>query len=222
MPRQNYTDITVVLDRSGSMACIREATIEGLNGFIDSQRAVPGDGCWSLVQFDDQYEVVYSRRSQVDVPRLTMETFVPRGSTALVDAVCRTIDETGKRLEATTEGDRPFKVLIVVMTDGHENSSKVFGRHQLNERISHQRDKYGWQFVFLGANQDSVVEATKYGIAAGNAMTYQANAAGVIKTFGAVNIGTRNWKLDGNDSASGFLVEPAPDARVNVSVVSKN
>jgi hypothetical protein len=203
------------------MSSIQDATIKGLNDFIREQREVPGDGCWSLVQFDDQYEVVYSQRDQHDVPLLTPRTFQPRGSTALIDAVCRTIDDTGRRLAATPEDERPSKVLMVIMTDGYENASHEFMTRDLNARVSHQRDKYSWQFLYLGANQDAIAEAAKYGIAKGAAMTYQATVQGTQSAFRAANRGTRRWKVDGNNTAEELLTDPADQKEVQVNVTIK-
>ncbi len=224
MPRADYTDITMILDRSGSMGAIRNATIKGFNDFVTEQKKIPGDGCWSLLQFDDPASargageafpnVVVDQKPQDAVPALTRETFVPRGNTALIDAVCLTIDAIGRRLADTPEHLRPAKVLVVIMTDGQENSSREFSRDDLNERIAHQRAKYSWQFVFLGANQDAIAEAGKYGIRAGSALTYQATVQGTEQAFQKLFSGTRNWKLEGNDSAAGFFVEPTPDTKV--------
>jgi hypothetical protein len=129
MPRANFADITMILDRSGSMSAIQDATIKGFNEFVQEQRAVPGDGCWSLVQFDDQYEVVYAQKPQHDVPLLTSGTFQPRGSTALIDAVCRTIDDTGRRFSAMPEEQRPF----IAPEKGPGDSVPVFPQWQLHK-----------------------------------------------------------------------------------------
>lgn len=208
---QNYTDVTIVLDRSGSMADIVSATIEGVNSFIADQRKVPGDGCWSLIQFDNLYETVYSAVPQDHVPLLTRETFRPRGGTALIDAACRAIDDTGARLRNTPEHLRPSKVLVVIMTDGEENCSQHFHKHHLAERITHQRDKYGWEFLFLGANQDAINTAAGYGIK--SAFTYQANAIGTKRAFEKTSVATRSFKTDGNESADNLFIEPVRDVK---------
>src|ERR1700733_8270932 len=144
---RNYTDVTMILDRSGSMNCIREPTVSGMNNLIREQDERPGGGCYSLVQFDDQYEVVYSAKEEA--PLLTQETFVPRGSTALIHAVCKTIDDTGARLAALPEHMRPNRVLLVIMTDGLHNSDVPgYTKEGMTRRITEQREKYRWQFVF--------------------------------------------------------------------------
>ncbi len=175
---KDETDITVVLDRSGSMASVRDDTIGGFNSFLEEQKAVPGSACVSLVQFDDQYEVVYECRDVQDAPDLSPRTFVPRGSTALLDAIGRTLNATGARLAALPEAARPGKVLLVVMTDGLENASHEFGARQVFDMITHQRDKYQWEIVFIGANQDAVLTGASYGLPASNALDYAATPAG--------------------------------------------
>lgn len=227
MPK-NFCDITVILDRSGSMESIRGATVEGLNRFVEDQKSVPGDGCWTLIQFDDPAcaksakedfpQVVFEAAPQGRVPRLTEEAFRPRGGTALVDAVCLTIDRIGRRLKSLPESERPDKVLVVIVTDGEENSSKEFRKSHLNERIARQRSEYNWQFIFLGANQDAIAEAQSYGIAAKSALTYTADDHGTQTAYRSASVGTRNWKADGNPTAAPLLGSAAPDVNVNVNV----
>jgi len=192
---RDFTDITIILDRSGSMGSIRDATIKGINDFITETRNVPGDGVFSLVQFDDKYENVYTNISQKEVPLLNRDTFVPRGDTALIDAVCRTIDETGQRLAAMPEEQRPNKVLLVIMTDGFENASQKYTRRDMCDRITHQKEKYNWKIVYLGANQDAIAEGGKYGIGTQQAMTYTATAAGVRTATASLNSSAARWKL---------------------------
>ncbi|OWK34323.1 vWA domain-containing protein [Fimbriiglobus ruber] len=236
MPR-DFTDITMILDRSGSMSSIKEATIAGFNTFVEEQTRVPGEGCWTMIQFDDTASargageefplVVFEAKPQTDAPRLSAETFKPRGGTALIDAVCIAIDRTGTRLARMSDADRPDKVVVVIMTDGEENQSRLFTRVQLNERVAHQTTKYGWQFLFLGANQDAIQEAAKYGIAAKGAMSFAADARGTQAAYQATSGLVRSWKLDGNQSAAQLLssvssvspdpAQPAVQVNVNLS-----
>ena len=183
----NLTDMTVVLDRSGSMAAVRDDTIGGFNSVLEEQKQVPGLACLTLVQFDDQYEVVYEGRKLQDVPPLTTRTFVPRGSTALLDAVGRTIHAVGARLAALPKADRPGKVLLLIMTDGEENASHEFSRTQIFDMITHQRDVYAWEIVFIGANQDAVATGASYGIPAANALSYVPTAAGTRQALNTFN-----------------------------------
>jgi len=133
------TDITVVLDRSGSMESIAGDVIGGLNTFVRAQAQVEGEACFTLVQFDDHYEVVHAHVPVQDVPPLTDQTYVPRGSTALLDAIGRTIVATGARLAMMAEADRPQVVIFAVQTDGLENASREFTRQQVFDMIRTRR-----------------------------------------------------------------------------------
>jgi hypothetical protein len=181
--KTGYTDISIVLDRSGSMESVRSDTIGGFNTFLDDQRESGGEATITLAQFDNIYEVVYSAIPLADANRLDNSTFVPRASTALLDAIGRTIQDTGRRLAAMAEDQRPEKVVFVILTDGLENASNEFTAQKVNEMISHQRDVYKWEFVFLGANQDAITTAANLGIRAANSLTYAANSEGVERAF---------------------------------------
>ena len=181
------TDITVVLDRSGSMESIAGDVIGGLNAFVRAQGQVEGEACFTLVQFDDQYEVVHAHVPVQDVPPLTARTYVPRGSTALLDAIGRTIVATGARLAMMAEADRPEVVVLAVQTDGLENASREFSRQQVFEMIRHQEAKYGWQFVFLAADQDAIAEGDRMGFAAASALDYDKDGQGVAALYSAIS-----------------------------------
>lgn len=181
--KPNYTDITVVLDRSGSMADVKTDTIGGFNTFLSDQVKVPGEATITLNQFDDVFEHVIKAEPIRNARPLSDSTYVPRGSTALLDAIGRSINETGKRLESMKEEDRPSKVVMVIVTDGFENASKEFTKDKVNAMISEQRDKWNWEFVFLGANQDAISTASSFGIQAANAMTYASNAKGTSDSY---------------------------------------
>lgn len=182
--RSDLTDITVVLDRSGSMATVENDTKGGFDKFVQDQKSAPGDANLTLVQFDTVYEFVHSARPIRDIPPLS---FQPRGGTALLDAIGRAIKQTGERLKLMDESLRPAKVVFVILTDGEENSSQEYSKKQINEMISHQQNAYKWQFVFLGANQDAIKEASDLGINIGNAMTYAHTAKGMNAAFSATS-----------------------------------
>lgn len=172
MPDPDYTEITIVLDRSGSMESCREETIAGFNQFLDQQRALPGKANITLIQFDDQYEKHYVGIPLAEAADLTPETFVPRASTALHDAMGRTIKGLGRHLAKTPEADRPGKVLFVTLTDGRENASRRYSSRRIMEMIRHQRDVYGWQFIFLAANQDAIATGESLGIARDSSLRF--------------------------------------------------
>jgi hypothetical protein len=159
--KSDLTDITLVIDRSGSMEEIRTDAEGGVNSFIREQAQQPGDALLTLVQFDTEYEFVHHG---APIKRVRDYKLVPRGSTALLDAVGRAINETGDRLAKIPEQDRPGLVIFVIVTDGQENSSKEFTKARIKEMIDEQQKKYNWQFTFLGANQDAFAEAGEIGI----------------------------------------------------------
>ncbi|MBJ7260173.1 MAG: VWA domain-containing protein [Chthoniobacterales bacterium] len=172
------TEIAFILDRSGSMTSQVDAAIKGFNDFRHAQCDVPGQARFSLVLFDDQYDVTCASVPIREVVDLDRRTFVPRGSTALLDAIGRTIDELGARLVAMPEAARPAQVIVAILTDGEENSSLQFTLADISSRIAHQRAVYGWQFFFLGADQDAIATAVKLNIDQGSAMRFSADHAG--------------------------------------------
>jgi uncharacterized protein YegL len=159
--KANLTDITLVVDRSGSMAQVKEDAEGGVNTFISEQVKEPGEALLTLVQFDTEYEFLHKGMPIQQVPKYEL---IPRGTTALLDAVGKAINETGERLAKIDEGDRPGLVIFVVMTDGQENSSKEFTKAQLKKMIEKQQNEFNWHFTFLGANQDAFTEAGGMGI----------------------------------------------------------
>ena len=239
MPRPDYTSVIVLLDRSASMSMLREATVNGLNRFIQEQKEVPGDGDWTLYQFDDpeshasksslyyptwarspsneeryqgQFpELVYAAVPQAKVKPLEVRQYQPRGSTALIDAACLAIDEAGRRFASMAECDRPAHVVFVIITDGLENASTHYKREDLRLRIFHQREKYSWQFVFLGANQDAIAEGQSYGIEEKTCGNFVPTTAGLTAGYNNVSGGLRSWKNEGCTVGS-FHIDPGVPA----------
>lgn len=160
---KDATDITLIVDRSGSMHEIRDDAEGGINSFIEQQAREPGSATLTLVQFDTEYDFVHKG---VPIHEAQQYRLIPRGRTALLDAVGRAIGETGERLAKLNEADRPSLVVFVVMTDGRENASREFTKEGIKQMIQHQQEKYNWHFTFLGADQDAFGEARSMGIAA--------------------------------------------------------
>lgn len=181
--KKDYTDITVVLDRSGSMAQIAGDTIGGFNQFLEDQKKAAGTATISLHQFDDIYETVIDNKDIQSAQPLTDKTFVPRGMTALHDAIGRSINATGARISALPEDQRPEKVVFVIITDGAENASKEYDLAKVNAAITLQRETYKWEFVFLAAKQDAIHTGMSLGVAAANSMSYADNGAGTKRAF---------------------------------------
>lgn len=192
---KNATDISVVLDRSGSMQAIANDVIGGFNTFLKEQQETSGEATLTLAQFDDMYEVVHDNKPLNTVPPLTSKTFVPRNGTALLDAIGRTVNATGKRLSDLPEAQRPDKVVFVIITDGQENASREFTATQVKDLLNQQRETYNWQFVFLGANQDAIITGMCMGVTRGANLTYAANARGTQSAFGSTTKNLKDYRM---------------------------
>jgi Mg-chelatase subunit ChlD len=192
--KKNHTDITLVLDRSGSMASVADDTIGGVNRFLKDQKSAPGTATISLHQFDDVFETVINGKDIQSTPELSSSTFVPRGNTALLDAIGRAIKDTGARLDNAKPEDKAEKVVFVIVTDGHENASHEYNQANVFEMIEHQKAKYSWEFVFIGANQNAIKTASGIGISGANAMSYAANSVGTQAVFRSTSSNLRKMR----------------------------
>ncbi len=181
--RENSTEMVFVLDRSGSMSGLAADTIGGFNELIEKQKKIDGDAYVTTVLFDHEYEVLHDHVALGEVAPLTDKEYFARGSTALLDAVGRTIDSVGARLAAAPEEERPEHVVFVITTDGRENSSREYTAQRVREMVEHQQQKYSWQFVFLGANMDAVSEARNLGISAQYAADFTPTGRGVNRMY---------------------------------------
>jgi hypothetical protein len=194
--KENYAHISIVLDRSGSMKSTKDDTIGGFNQFIEEQNQVEGQATVSLAKFDHEYTVVYQMAGIGRVQPLTDKTFVPRGQTALLDAIGTLIDSTGLELSSLPEEERPAKVVFVIITDGQENASYKYNIETINQMIQHQADVYNWQFVFLGADQDAITDAsTKLGIASANVLAYSANTQGIGSSYSSLSRSLSSYRI---------------------------
>jgi hypothetical protein len=203
--RNDLSDVTVVLDRSGSMASCRDDAEGGLNTFIEEQKKHPGETLFTLVQFDTEYEFVHKGKPIREVGPCEL---VPRGMTALLDAVGRAIAETGERLAAMPEPDRPGLVVFVIVTDGEENSSKEYTKPQIKEMIERQQKDYKWKFSFLGANQDAFAEAGDIGIALDAVANYRPRRSKEAFLAASANVGRMKRAVAGGQSVfSAFTPE---------------
>lgn len=169
MTDQNLTHLYFLLDRSGSMQSIKSDTEGGFAAFIEEQSSVPGDCRVTLAQFDDHYEEVYVDRPLADVPPLDLR---PRNMTALHDAIGRLVTDAGSRLAALPDDARPGTVIVAIMTDGLENASQEWNGPAIKALVEQQTAQYGWQFMYLGADQDAVEVGTSLGVSADHSLTY--------------------------------------------------
>ena len=180
MTNPDYTAIAVLMDRSGSIWSIVADAQGAINAFIDEQRKHDGKCTVRLAQFDTVYEDVYLSTDVNDVKDYVLS---PRGGTALTDGIAKLVADFGKELADMDENDRPGNVIVVVVTDGEENSSREHTAETVKALIKDQQEKYGWEFIFLAAGQDAIATGAGYGFAAGNSMTFNAdNIAQTIDT----------------------------------------
>ncbi len=204
--KDNLTLVVFVLDRSGSMMSVRSDTIGGFNTFLNTQKVLNDAGddvVMTLAQFDDQYELLCDYAPLKDVCELTNETFVPRGWTALNDAIGRTINVVGAKLASLQENERPSKVIFAILTDGQENSSNEFSHQQVADMIKLQTETYNWEFVYLGANQDAFVVGSSYNIPTSNSQTYASTGVGTRNAFKSLNNGLSRRRT--GDSTSSYF-----------------
>jgi Mg-chelatase subunit ChlD len=201
---KKHMHITVVLDRSGSMNSIRDDIVGGVNSFLERQRVEPGGNTITLVQFDteDPFEVIYSFVPVATAPSLSMETYQPRGGTPLLDATGRTIINLESWLGSQAESDRPEKLVVVVVTDGQENSSREFSLARVKQLIAEKQEKAGWQFVYLSADLDAVNDAINSGFARDSVMAFDKSRRGTTAMFKSLS-----------DNVALYCCESAPAVR---------
>ena len=214
------TEIVFVIDESGSMFDLTSDTIGGFNSLIAKQKEEPGEAKITLVLFSDSYRTVYNAQDVNTVPNLDHHSYRPGGCTALLDALGDTINQVGIRLAATPENERPGKVLFVIITDGYENASNEFTKSKVKEMIEHQKGKYSWQFMFLGANMDAVSEAATYGITPDWAATYAATEAGTDALYSSVSASVCSYRSTGalQSDWKANLVQDADQSLTTVNV----
>ena len=185
--KKNLTELVFILDRSGSMAGLEADTIGGFNAMTQKQRKEPGEALVSTVLFDNETQVIHDRVPLEKVPALTQKEYYVRGCTALLDAVGGAIHHIGNVHKYAREEDRPEKTLFVITTDGMENASRRYTYDKVKAMIEHQREKYGWEFLFLGANINAAREAARFGIRADRAANYHADHIGTEVIYEAVS-----------------------------------
>ena len=178
-PKPKTTEIAFILDRSGSMQIHTEAAIAGFNEFLRDQQSVEGHARLTLVLFDDRVELPIDNIPVSEVVALDTDTYTTRGSTALLDAIGQTIDAFKVRIKALPENDRPDQVIFAIFTDGQENASHRFTWLDIAGKIRRRQEKQGWEFLFLGANQDAIATAAQMNIHAHNAATASYSTEGV-------------------------------------------
>ncbi|MCB9057817.1 MAG: VWA domain-containing protein [Calditrichae bacterium] len=188
----SYTDITIVLDRSGSMEEIREFTIKGFNTFVKQQKKTEGKAALTLVQFSNKFETLYEARDIKKVKDISYQTYVPHGTTALLDTIGHSILAADSRIAEF----KPDHIIFVIITDGYENASYKYNLSAINELIDERKE---WEFVFLGANQDAIKEAGSMGISPDRSLTFLADSEGVTDLFYDVSNNIKNVREGKSD-----------------------
>jgi uncharacterized protein YegL len=185
--KKGLTELVFILDRSGSMSGLESDTIGGYNAMIEKQRREPGEAVITTVLFDDRYELLHDRINLRGIAPITDKEYFVRGSTALLDAVGRTINKIVNVQKHTTGEECAEHVMFVIITDGMENASREYSYEKVRQMIEYQKNKYGWEFIFLGANIDAVATAERFGISKERAANYNADSQGALLNYAVIS-----------------------------------
>ena len=183
----NITELVFILDRSGSMSGLEDDTIGGYNSVLAKQKKEAGEALVTTVLFDDQVEILHDRVNIKEISPISEQDYFVRGSTALLDAVGKTIKKIVRTERQTSDDLRADKVMFVIITDGMENASREYSFEKIKTMIEHEKEKYGWEFVFLGANIDAVSTASHIGIASDRSANYHSDKKGTRLNYEAIN-----------------------------------
>jgi uncharacterized protein YegL len=204
--KTNITELVFILDRSGSMAGLESDTIGGYNAMLKKQKDEEGEAVVTTVLFDDQYRLLHDRINIKGVSLITEEDYFVRGTTALLDAIGRTIQKIANAQKHTMENQRPDKTIFVITTDGMENASREYTYEKIKSMVELEKERYGCEFIFLGANIDAISTAAKFGIRADRAANYNADSEGTKLNYQALNcvvselrssgVVREDWKAD--------------------------
>ena len=201
----NLTEIVFILDRSGSMAGLEDDTIGGFNAFVEKQKKTEGEALLSAVLFSNGSEVIYDRVDIRKVEPMTEAQYRVGGCTALLDAIGGAVHHMKNVHKYAREEDRPAKTVFVITTDGMENASRSYSYADVQKMVRHEREKHGWEFLFLGANMDAIAAARSFGIREDRAVRYKADPAGTALNYDAVGTAVsglrRNREIDADWSA---------------------
>ena len=181
--KKNLTELVMILDRSGSMGGLESDTIGGYNSMLKKQGETEGEVLVSTMLFDDRSEVLFDRVPLEELPQMTDKEYYVRGCTALLDAVGGAIRHIGNVHKYAREEDRPEKTIFVITTDGLENASREYSYERVKRMVERQKEKYGWEFLFLGANIDAIETAGKFGISADRAANYHSDHIGTALNY---------------------------------------
>lgn len=192
--KNGLTELVFILDKSGSMGGLEADTIGGYNAMLKKQKMIKGECNITTALFDNHYELVHDRIDIKGVSAITENEYVVGGSTALLDAIGRTINKIRNVQKHTAHDYCAEKIIFVIITDGEENSSKEYSVEQIKKMISHQKNSYGWEFIFLGAGIDAVETAVNYGISEDRAQNFYADSKGIDLNFRVMSRAVANYR----------------------------
>lgn len=214
--KDNKTQVVLLIDRSGSMSTIKNDMEGAIKELITQQQKEPGECLVSTYLFDDRFETAFENR---DIQQIEAVSIQPRGNTALVDALGKTISLVGQQLNQTDESDKPSKVIFVVVTDGEENASRKLQLKDVKNAVEHQREVYKWEFIFLGSNQDAVLSGQSFGFLSSRSITFSNNGCGTTGVFQSLSSGMSCIR-SGNLYSGFSLSERALSNSENLAAVS--
>lgn len=194
--KKGLTELVFILDRSGSMSGLESDTIGGYNAMLEKQKKETGEAVITTVLFDDRYELLHDRINLRGIAPITDKEYLVRGSTALLDAVGRTISKIVNVQKNTAEEERAEHVMFIITTDGMENASREFSYEKVRQMIEHEKSKYGWEFIFLSANIDAVAAAERFGISRDRAANYNADSVGTILNYEIISEAVSCFRAD--------------------------
>lgn len=207
--KTNLTELVFILDKSGSMSGLESDTIGGYNALLKKQKEEPGEAIVTTVLFDDNVELLHDRINVKGIRPITEKEYFVGGCTALLDAIGKTINKIGNVQRNTNEQQRADKVMFVITTDGMENASNEYNYEKIKKMVGWQKEEYGWEFIFIGANIDAIATAAKFGISSDRAANYNADGKGTRLNYEAVSRVvselrasrpiTKSWKAEIDD-----------------------
>ena len=195
--KKNLTELVFILDRSGSMSGLEQDTIGGYNSLLKKQKDEPGEAIVTTVLFDDQYELLHDRINLKGISPISDKEYFVRGSTALLDAIGRTIDKIGNAQKHTAEEERAENVMFVITTDGMENASREYRYDKVKAMIEERTEKHNWDFIFIGANIDAIGTASKFGITPDKAVNYYADPKGTAIMYASIGKAVEEKRREG-------------------------
>lgn len=207
----NLTELIMILDMSGSMRNLTSDTIGGYNSLIDEQKKQPGEAKVTTILFDDRYIVLHDREDIQKVNPITDKEYMPRGMTAMLDAIGRTLVSVGEKLAQTPEEERPGKVLVTIITDGYENASKEYNWSAIKDMIKEQREKYSWVFSFIGADIDNISVSNSLGIDSRLSKKYTKNSVGTSSVYMSMSNVVSKIRNVSYDTAEAMVEDIAKD-----------